>query len=107
MELLRREPGLTAIVAANDAVALGACAALRERGVRIPQDVSVTGFDDLPFAADAAPALTTVRLPLAEAGTQAARLALGRDAPPSGGVATCTASLIARDSTAPPPASGG
>jgi LacI family transcriptional regulator len=106
MELLRREPGLTAIVAANDAVALGACAALRERGVRIPQDVSVTGFDDLPFAADAAPALTTVRLPLAEAGTQAARLALGRDAPPSGGVATCTASLIARDSTAPP-ASGG
>ncbi|MGP3971503.1 LacI family DNA-binding transcriptional regulator [Streptomyces sp. 6N223] len=103
MELLRREPGLTAIVAANDTVALGACAALRERGVRIPQDVSVTGFDDLPFAADAAPALTTVRLPLAEAGIQAARLALGRDAAPPGGVATCPASLISRASTAPPP----
>ncbi|MGP4113566.1 LacI family DNA-binding transcriptional regulator [Streptomyces sp. 4N509B] len=106
LELLRREPDLTAIVAANDTVALGVCAALRERGVRIPQDVSVTGFDDLPFAADAAPALTTVRLPLTEAGTRAARLALGRDEAPSGGVATCTGSLIARASTAPPPAAG-
>lgn len=105
LELLRRDPDLTAIVAANDTVALGVCAALRERGVRIPDDVSVTGFDDLPFAADAAPALTTVRLPLAEAGMQAARLALGREDPPTGGVATCTSSLIARASTAPPPAS--
>jgi LacI family transcriptional regulator, galactose operon repressor len=102
LELLRREPGLTAIVAANDTVALGACAALRERGVRVPHEVSVTGFDDLPFAADAAPALTTVRLPLHDAGVRAARLALGRDTPPKDGVTTCPATLVTRASTAPP-----
>ncbi|MFF8829684.1 LacI family DNA-binding transcriptional regulator [Streptomyces sp. NPDC015131] len=82
LELLRREPGLTAIAAANDTVALGVCAALRERGLRVPDDVSVTGFDDLPFSVDAAPALTTVRLPLHEAGARAGRLATGAEAPP-------------------------
>ncbi|WP_333758879.1 LacI family DNA-binding transcriptional regulator, partial [Streptomyces sp. ISBFB 2968] len=71
LELLRRDPTLTAVVAANDTVALGACAALRDSGLRIPDDVSVAGFDDLPFSIDAVPALTTVRLPLAEAGARA------------------------------------
>lgn len=61
LELLRRDPTLTAVVAANDTVALGACAALRDSGLRIPDDVSVAGFDDLPFSIDAVPALTTVR----------------------------------------------
>ncbi|TDC27592.1 LacI family transcriptional regulator [Streptomyces sp. 8K308] len=102
LELLRREPRLTAILAANDTVALGVCAALRDRGLRIPQDVSVTGFDDLPFAVDATPALTTVRLPLADAGARAGRLALDRETPPAGGVATYHADLMARASTAPP-----
>ncbi|MDT0318292.1 LacI family DNA-binding transcriptional regulator [Streptomyces millisiae] len=102
LELLRREPRLTAILAANDTVALGVCAALRDRGLRIPQDVSVTGFDDLPFAVDATPALTTVRLPLADAGARAGRLALDRETPPVGGVATYHADLMARASTAPP-----
>ncbi|MFF0447464.1 LacI family DNA-binding transcriptional regulator [Streptomyces sp. NPDC004609] len=101
-ELLRREPGLTAIVAANDTVALGACAALRDHGLRIPDDVSVAGFDDLPFSVDAVPALTTVRLPLAEAGARAGRLAMDREEPPPGGVATIAADLMARSSTAPP-----
>ncbi|KKD14927.1 MULTISPECIES: LacI family DNA-binding transcriptional regulator, partial [Streptomyces] len=73
LELLRRDPTLTAVVAANDTVALGACAALRDSGLRIPDDVSVAGFDDLPFSIDAVPALTTVRLPLAEAGARAGR----------------------------------
>ncbi|MDX3407448.1 LacI family DNA-binding transcriptional regulator, partial [Streptomyces sp. ME02-6977A] len=73
LELLRRDPTLTAVVAANDTVALGACAALRDSGLRIPDDVSVAGFDDLPFSIDAVPALTTVRLPLAEAGARAPR----------------------------------
>lgn len=102
LELLRREPGVTAVLAANDTVALGVCAALRDQGLRIPQDVSVAGFDDLPFSADAAPALTTVRLPLHEAGTRAGRLALGRQGPPPGGVATVRADLMARDSTVRP-----
>lgn len=101
-ELLRREPGVTAVVAANDTVALGACAAIRERGLRIPEDVSVAGFDDLPFSVDAVPALTTVRLPLFEAGARAGRLAMGREMPPPGGIATIEAELMVRGSTAPP-----
>ncbi|WP_406304937.1 LacI family transcriptional regulator [Streptomyces sp. NBC_00885] len=102
LELLRRDPGLTAVVAANDTVALGACAALRDQGLRIPEDVSVAGFDDLPFSIDAVPALTTVRLPLYEAGARAGRLAMGTEAAPPGGIATIAAELMARSSTAPP-----
>ncbi|GAA2089910.1 LacI family DNA-binding transcriptional regulator [Streptomyces albiaxialis] len=102
LELLRRTPRVTAVIAANDTVALGICAALRDQGLRIPEDISVAGFDDLPFSADAAPALTTVRLPLHDAGVRAGRLALGRQAPPPGGVATVQAELMARASTAPP-----
>lgn len=102
LELLRREPGLTAVVAANDTVALGACAALRDQGLRIPDDISVAGFDDLPFSIDAVPALTTVRLPLFEAGARAGRLAMGNEAPPPGGIATIAAELMVRDSTARP-----
>ncbi|WP_438487882.1 LacI family DNA-binding transcriptional regulator [Streptomyces sp. S186] len=101
LELLRREPALTAVVAANDTAALGVCAALRDRGLRIPEDVSVTGFDDLPFSADATPALTTVRLPLREAGARAGRLAVGRATAPPGGVATLPAELLVRESTEP------
>ena len=102
LELLRRDPELTAIVAANDTMALGACAALRERGLRIPADVSVAGFDDLPFSVDAVPALTTVRIPLYEAGTRAGRLVVGSQPAPPGGVATVRAELMVRASAAPP-----
>ncbi|MFP3992265.1 LacI family DNA-binding transcriptional regulator [Streptomyces sp. E11-3] len=101
-ELLRRDPDLTAVVAANDTVALGACAALRERGLSIPDDVSVVGFDDLPFSVDATPALTTVRLPLHDAGARAGRIAAGREKEPSGGLAVVHGELTVRASTAPP-----
>ncbi|AEW94208.1 MULTISPECIES: LacI family DNA-binding transcriptional regulator [Streptomycetaceae] len=102
VELLARDPGLTAVVAANDTIALGVCAALRERGLRVPEDVSVAGFDDLPFSVDAAPALTTVRLPLHEAGAWAGRLVMGAEAPPPGDRALVEAALTVRASTAPP-----
>ncbi|WP_405581797.1 LacI family DNA-binding transcriptional regulator [Streptomyces sp. NBC_01190] len=102
LELLRREPGTTAIVAANDTVALGVCAALRAGGFDIPGDVSVVGFDDLPFSVDASPALTTVRVPLLAAGMLAGRLVMGRQEPPPGGVTTVGTELIVRGSTAPP-----
>lgn len=102
LELLRRDPSLTAVVAANDTVAVGACAALRDSGLRIPDDVSVAGFDDLPFAVDAVPALTTVRLPLSEAGVRAGRIAMGREEPPPGGIATVHGELMVRGSTGVP-----
>lgn len=102
VELLRREPEITAVVAANDTVALGAAAAIRDRGLRIPEDISVAGFDDLPFSVDVVPALTTVRLPLFEAGARAGRLAMGKETPPPGGIALIAAELMVRGSTAPP-----
>ncbi|MFC9468031.1 LacI family DNA-binding transcriptional regulator [Streptomyces coelicoflavus] len=102
LELLRRDPTLTAVVAANDTVALGACAALRDSGLRIPDDVSVAGFDDLPFSIDAVPALTTVRLPLAEAGARAGRVAMGREDAPVGGIAMVRGELMVRGSSGRP-----
>ncbi|MFR9798308.1 LacI family DNA-binding transcriptional regulator [Streptomyces sp. MS06] len=102
VELLRRDPSLTAFVAANDTAALGVCAALRESGRRVPEDVSVAGFDDLPFSIDAVPSLTTVRLPLAEAGARAGRIAMGREEPPPGGIATVRGELMVRGSSGVP-----
>jgi len=66
----------TAVFAANDLVAVGAMACLAERGLRVPDDVSVAGFDDVPVANDVTPALTTIRVPMVEMGRQSMRLAL-------------------------------
>jgi LacI family transcriptional regulator len=73
--LIGSGPGYTAIFAGNDGVAAGAIAALREVGRRVPDDVSVVGYDDVPSAADFNPPLTTVRVPQAELGRTAVRLA--------------------------------
>ncbi|KKJ94461.1 LacI family DNA-binding transcriptional regulator [Micromonospora sp. HK10] len=101
-ELLDAVPGLTAVVALNDSMAVGALGVLRGRGLRVPADVSVVGFDDMPVAADVSPALTTVRLPLAELGARAMTLAL-EAADGSDRVETLPAELVHRDSLAPPP----
>lgn len=60
-------------------VAVGALAALREAGLSVPAGVSLVGFDDVPFATDLTPALTTVRVPYEELGRTAVRLALERE----------------------------
>ncbi|MFY7563808.1 LacI family DNA-binding transcriptional regulator [Streptomyces sp. WI04-05B] len=75
------EEGLdfTAVFAGTDMVAVGALAALREAGLSVPGDVSLVGFDDVPFAADLTPALTTVRVPYEDLGRTAVRLALERE----------------------------
>ena len=62
----------TAIFAANDYLAMGAISVLRRRGLRIPEDIAVIGYDDIPEAAEADPPLTTVRVPLMEIGERAA-----------------------------------
>jgi LacI family transcriptional regulator len=75
-KLLRRGKRFSALVAFNDISALGAMTALREAGRKVPEDVSVMGFDDIEFASIAYPPLTTVRQPLHEMGATAAELLL-------------------------------
>jgi LacI family transcriptional regulator len=75
-QLLDLDPRPTAIFAFNDNGAIGALRAARKRGLRVPEDVSVVGFDDLEEAALVSPALTTVRQPLAEMGRLAVSLLL-------------------------------
>ena len=69
-------PPFDALVCGNDTVALGALTALREAGLRVPEDVAVVGFDDIPMAAHASPPLTTVRSPLLALGEGAGQLVL-------------------------------
>lgn len=84
--LLERGGTFTALFVGNDQMALGAIRALRERGVSVPRDVSVVGFDDIPEAAYFEPPLTTVRQDFATLGQQAVDLLLARieapDEPP-------------------------
>jgi LacI family transcriptional regulator len=64
----------TAIFAGSDQQALGVYEAARQHGLRVPQDLSVVGFDDLPISQWSSPPLTTVRQPLAEMGRVAAEM---------------------------------
>ncbi|MER5448406.1 LacI family DNA-binding transcriptional regulator [Streptomyces sp. NPDC002766] len=100
-----RDPGVTAVFSANDDMAIGLIRALREAGRRVPEDVSVAGFDDIPVAAYVTPPLTTVRQPfdaVAQEGLKRLVHAienpeadpLSSDGPPI--------DLIVRESTAPP-----
>jgi LacI family transcriptional regulator len=102
-QLLDEGRELTAIAAANDLLALGCYDVFAERGVRCPEDVSVVGFNDMPFAARFQPPLTTIRIPHYDIGAGAAELMLERladgDAPPR--ELRLEPSLVVRKSTAP------
>ncbi|MFI6832309.1 LacI family DNA-binding transcriptional regulator [Kribbella sp. NPDC050241] len=74
----------TAIFAHNDVMASGALAALREKGLSVPGDVSLVGYDNIPVAQELWPPLTTVYMPHEEMGKAAVRLAMERPAPGSG-----------------------
>jgi LacI family transcriptional regulator len=99
-----REPP-TAIFAGNDAAAFGVMDALRDLGLRIPQDVSVLGCDDVRAAAESHPALTTIRQPLAEMGATAVSMLLDLLNGQALAVnrAELATRLIVRQSCAPPP----
>lgn len=102
-DLLARHPEITAVIALNDLMAAGVLAAAREAGQQVPQRLSVVGFDDVPFAADLNPTLTTVRLPLEDMGRKAMELLLddetGADDEPR--IVAVEAQLVERGSTAP------
>jgi LacI family transcriptional regulator len=76
--LLARDEDFTALFAHSDLIALGAIARLRQAGLRVPDDVSVVGYDDLPVASVVDPPLTTVHQPMQEVGAVAAGLLLDR-----------------------------
>lgn len=105
-ELLQLPDRPTAIFAGNDLQALGVLHAAAAAGIRVPRDLSVVGFDDLPIAELASPRLTTIRQPLREMAEQATRLVLkSADGPlPEVTRVELATSLVVRDSTAPPPA---
>lgn len=100
---LARDPAVTAVFAANDAMALGLLRALHEAGRRVPEDVSVVGFDDVPESPFFSPPLTTVRQNFGEVGDRAFELMLERvSAPDPGGAPghrVVEPELVVRDST--------
>jgi DNA-binding LacI/PurR family transcriptional regulator len=102
--MLARMPKVTAVFAANDHLALGILRALSERGRRVPQDVSIVGFDDVPEAAYFIPPLTTIRPDFDAVGRASLTLLLdqiqaGR---PKASRYTIAPTLVTRDSVAAP-----
>ncbi len=106
-ELLARKKPFTALFAYNDISAIGAIRAIQEEGLRVPQDISVMGFDDIPGAAFHTPSLTSVRQPLKRMGEVAAQSLLerieGKKEYPS--EIAIEPELVVRESTAKAPGS--
>jgi LacI family transcriptional regulator len=105
LELAERQ-GVTAVLAANDHMALGLLRAFHERGLRVPEDVSVVGFDDIPEAGYLIPPLTTVRPDHEEVGRRSVELLLRLIDGPDGDAAPVpfvVPTLVRRSSTAPVP----
>jgi DNA-binding LacI/PurR family transcriptional regulator len=98
--LLANRPRPTAILAMGDVFALAAIDAAKELGVRVPDDLSVVGFDDIPMAREVSPPLTTVRQPLVDKGRIAAELLFGRRS--AAAPIVLPTELIVRGTTAPP-----
>lgn len=105
-ELLSRGVNFTALVCYNDLAAIGATRVLREHGLRVPEDVSVIGFDDIENASYNSPSLTTIRQPLQRLGTIAAQILLDkiRGLKAVSKVPPILPELVIRDSTCPPQA---
>lgn len=94
----------TALVAANDEIAIGAIEAARSLGMRVPEELSVTGYDGIPQASWTSPRLTTVHQPLADMGRLAIRMIVetARGTPPESPHIQLVTQLLVRDSTAAP-----
>jgi DNA-binding LacI/PurR family transcriptional regulator len=104
-ELLSRKVPFTALLAYNDISAMGAMRAIKETGVRVPEDISVVGFDDIREAAYHLPSLTTVRQPMRKMGALAAEALLDRLEGRNGheGGILVEPELVVRESTGPAP----
>lgn len=103
-QLLDAAPGITAIVAGNDLLAIGCYDVIEERGLRCPDDVSIVGFNDMPFIDKLRPPLTSVRIPQREIGKVAAELILEQltDGHSEASEIMLAPTLVVRGSTGPP-----
>jgi LacI family transcriptional regulator len=102
--LLTEHSAVTAVVAGNDLIALGAIATLRRLGRRCPEDVSVVGFNDMPYLELMNPALTTIRVSHYDLGFEAARMLVEMLRRPSASRRlVLPTELVVRESTGPPP----
>ena len=106
--ILAMNPRPTAIFAANDSMAIGALCAFREDGLRVPEDIALVGFDDIPIARFLTPPLTTVRVEIAELGRRAVSHVIsaleGTDGTKKKDLIKTT--LVVRESCGSPPAVG-
>ncbi len=105
LRLLQLPQPPTALVAGNDALALSALDAARDRGISVPEQLSIVGFDDTPAAALVTPPLTTIRQPMARIGAWATRLLGDRidGVPVAQQAHRASPELVIRATTAPPP----
>jgi DNA-binding LacI/PurR family transcriptional regulator len=102
-ELLALPRPPTAVLAATDVIAIGVIHAAYERGVRVPADLSVVGFDDVPLAAAVVPGLTTVQMPVAAMVGAAVERVIDGDAGDAPAPGPFRPSLVVRASSGPPP----
>jgi LacI family transcriptional regulator len=104
-KVLARKRRPTAVVCTNDVFAVGAMLACREQGVRIPDEVSITGVDNTDLGATQTPGLTSIRTPIVEIGRAAAEQLIARlEGRPHVAFQTLPFELVIRGSTGPPPA---
>ncbi|MGC9199095.1 MAG: LacI family DNA-binding transcriptional regulator [Acidobacteriaceae bacterium] len=109
-QMISSSPGFTAVLAFDDLTALGVVRGLKEEGVRVPEDCSVIGFDDILPAAVCTPGLTTIRQPLHDMGSLATQRLLhvlqrpNRENPSAHKPHMLAPELVVRSSSAPPPA---
>jgi len=105
-QLLQGDDRPTAIFAGSDLQALGVLEAVRGLGLRVPEDLSLVGYDDIPLAKWVSPALTTIRQPLKRMGEEATRLVLRMSRTPLDSIPRMdlATNLVVRESTAPPAA---
>lgn len=97
---LSEGPRATAVMGLADHLAVAALRVLREMHIAVPDEISLTGFDDIPLVADLTPALTTVRVSFADLGRMAAEAGLDSETPPA--VAMLPGSVVVRESSASP-----
>jgi LacI family transcriptional regulator len=104
-DLLSQRQNFTAVQASNDLLALGVLRSMRRHRLRCPEDLSVIGFNDMPFAEEFSPGLTTIHVPLEDIGTESARLLFERiqNGKIDSVLVRLPVSLVVRGSTGPAP----